>query len=194
MTSKSAVSAGKTPAKQLCVDVRTSDVTPPPPGTDPAVGSAQRYLCYKTKCPKQETTLPATDEFGSRVVVVKKLGLVCAPIATTTTTTTSTSTSSLPPALSRCCEILSGCFDGLEAFVTETCATLGTLGEPGEVCDGATGTCKPTGSPGQVCCTCPVGGFCFEGPIVPFGDLCFEYGCTPQLGVCDDVTHTCRTP
>jgi hypothetical protein len=180
----------KVPAKELCVDVSKSDVTPPPPGA-PAGAPAQRYLCYKTKCLKQEATVAATDQFGSRVVAVKKLGLVCAPLVPTTTTTTT-----LPPGPSRCCQVFGGCFDGEESFVSPICLEIGTFGDEGEVCDGASGTCAASGAPGQLCCDCSTFGFCMEGPVVPLGDLCAGIGgCTALVGyVCDDVTHTCRTP
>jgi hypothetical protein len=178
------------------VDVRKTDVTPPPPGA-PAGAAAQRYLCYKTKCPKQGASVAATDQFGSRVVEVKQLGLVCAPVVSTTTTTSTVTTTSLPAASSRCCEFSGGCFDGEESFVMPICLEIGTPGAPGLVCDRATGTCAASGSPGQLCCDCanPDDGFCMEGPIVPLGDVCALAGCTAMVGyVCDDVTHDCRLP
>jgi hypothetical protein len=186
----------KVPAKQLCVDVQKAAVTPPPPGA-PDGAPAQRYLCYKTKCPKQEASVAAADQFGSRVVEVRKLGLLCAPLVTTTTTSSTTTSTSLPAASSRCCEFSGGCFDGEESFVTPICLEIGTFGDPGEVCNGATGTCAASGSPGQLCCDCPNPdtGFCMEGPIVPLGDVCDLAGCTALVGyVCDDVTHDCRLP
>src|SRR2546427_3994400 len=44
----------RTPAKLLCVDVQKSSVNPPPPGAGPGA-PAQKYLCYKAKCPKLQT-------------------------------------------------------------------------------------------------------------------------------------------
>src|SRR5262245_11680574 len=82
----------KVPAKQVCIDVEKNGITPAPPGA-PAGGSAQRYLCYKVKCPRNEYSLSLQDQFGSREVIVKKPGLLCAPVVTTTTTTSTTTTS-----------------------------------------------------------------------------------------------------
>ncbi len=81
----------KVPAKVLCVDVDKSAVTPAPPGSAPG-SQAQKYLCYKVKCPKfTKQTVPVQDQFGSRSVIIKAGNLVCAPFpAPTTTTTTST--------------------------------------------------------------------------------------------------------
>ena len=183
----------KVPAKQLCVDVSKTDVSPPPPGA-PAGPAAHRYLCYKTKCPRQVVHFPAADQFGSRVVEIRKTGLVCAPLATTTTTT-STTTTSLPASV-RCCSLGPGCFDAEETFTTNLCPNLaGTVAPPGQSCDGTTGSCATTGATGQLCCNCPMASFCMEGPIVPLGDLCFDVGCTPMVGyTCDVVTRTCVLP
>jgi len=116
---------------------------------------------------------------------------MCAPLATTTTSTTTTSTTL--PGPTRCCSLGFACFDADESFATSTCTGLaGTLGDPGESCDGTTGACTATGAPGQLCCLCSSAGFCMEGPIVPFGDLCFQLGCTPLVGqACDPATHGC---
>jgi hypothetical protein len=183
----------KVPAKQVCIDVEKSGITPPPPGAPPGA-PAQRYLCYKVKCPRNEYQLPVQDQFGSRSVLVKKPGLLCAPIVTTTTTT-STTTTSLPSNL-RCCDESPGCFDGDETFITNLCPSIGgTVAPAGQACDGTTGACSTTGATGPLCCSCAQLQFCMEGPIVPFGDLCSQVGCTPIVGqVCDDVTHACRLP
>jgi hypothetical protein len=183
----------KVPAKQLCVDVTKTDVSPPPPGA-PSGAPAQRYLCYKTKCPRQDVQVPAMDQFGSRVVLVVKPGLVCAPVVTTTTTTSTTTTSTTLPASVRCCSLGPSCFDAAESFVTTTCPELaGAVGAPGTSCDGTTGACAAVGAPGQLCCDCPMANFCMEGPIVPLGDLCSQVGCTALVGyTCDVVTQHCR--
>jgi len=69
----------RVPAKLLCVDAVKSNVTPPPPGAGDGA-AAQKYLCYKTKCPKAQPTATLTDQFGSHGVTVKTTGLVCAPV------------------------------------------------------------------------------------------------------------------
>jgi hypothetical protein len=79
------------PAKMLCVDVEKSAVTPTPPGSGPGA-QAQKYLCYKAKCAKSSQTVPVSDQFGSRSVLVKSTSLLCAPFPAPTTTTTTTST------------------------------------------------------------------------------------------------------
>jgi hypothetical protein len=67
------------PAKMLCIDVNKTNVTPNPPGA-PAGTAAQNYLCYKMKCPKSTISdIPVSDQFGSRLISVKKPGLLCAP-------------------------------------------------------------------------------------------------------------------
>ena len=180
----------KVPAKQLCVDVQTSDVSPSPPGAPPG-GPAQRYLCYKTKCPRRPLlTVPATDQFGSRAVLVKSATHLCAPLATTTTTTSTTTTSTEPL---RCCSILHGCFDAPESFTTTVCeGVTGTIAAPGKSCDGTTGTCATTGQEGPFCCSCATAGLCFEGPLMDFGDICVALGCTPLVGhTCNPLTHAC---
>ena len=81
----------KVPAKLLCVDTQKTNVTPPPPGA--AAGApAQKYLCYKAKCPKAPATTTIQDQFGTHQVTVKTTSLLCAPEPAPTTTTTTTST------------------------------------------------------------------------------------------------------
>jgi hypothetical protein len=85
------------PAKLLCVDVVKTIVPPPtPPGAGPGL-PAQKYLCYKVKCPKATPSATIQDQFGVHQVTVKGTSLLCAPepaptTSTTTTTTTTTST------------------------------------------------------------------------------------------------------
>ena len=69
----------KVPAKLLCVDAVKSNVTPNPPGSDDGI-AGQKYLCYKTKCPKSQPTASLTDQFGVHAVEVKATSLVCAPV------------------------------------------------------------------------------------------------------------------
>ena len=68
------------------MDTTKSAVTPPPPGA-PDAEPAQTYLCYKTKCPKQQPTATFEDQFGTHNVIVKTTALVCAPVSVVTTTT-----------------------------------------------------------------------------------------------------------
>ena len=82
----------RVPAKLLCVDVAKTIVPPPtPPGAGPGL-PAQKYLCYKVKCPKATPTATIQDQFGTHQVTVKGTSLLCAPEPAPTTTTTSTST------------------------------------------------------------------------------------------------------
>src|SRR5262249_21972760 len=84
----------KVPAKVLCVDVQKTNVTPPPPGAAPGA-PAQKFLCYKVKCPKAQPTATLQDQFGTHALAVKSTSLLCAPVpAPTTTTITTTSTTS----------------------------------------------------------------------------------------------------
>ncbi len=69
----------KTPAKLLCVDAVKSNVMPSPPGAA-AGAEGQKYLCYKAKCPKNESTTSLTDQFGTHALSVKPASLVCAPV------------------------------------------------------------------------------------------------------------------
>jgi hypothetical protein len=77
------------PAKHICIDVEKQNVTPSPPGS-PDGAPAQRYLCYKTKCLKQQPVISMQDQFGNRSVTVKTTSLVCAPEPAPVTTTTTT--------------------------------------------------------------------------------------------------------
>lgn len=69
----------KVPAKLLCIDAVKSNVVPSPPGSPPGT-AAQRYLCYKTKCAKAESSARLTDQFGTHDVDVKGTSLLCAPV------------------------------------------------------------------------------------------------------------------
>ncbi|MFN2427287.1 MAG: hypothetical protein ABR587_12670 [Candidatus Binatia bacterium] len=69
----------KTPAKLLCVDAVKSNVAPVPPGADPG-SAAQKYLCYKAKCPKNQPTATLDDQFGTHALEVKTTSMLCAPV------------------------------------------------------------------------------------------------------------------
>ncbi len=68
-----------------------------------------------------------------------------------------------PVSTAICCSTQDGCYHGVES--EGDCELLaGTLGAPGAVCDGATGTClPPPARPGQ-CCHVPEVGVCLTGP------------------------------
>jgi len=80
----------KLPAKLLCLKATKNNVTPPPPGHPPGP-VAGNFACYRVKCPTTFASMGLHDQFGVRVMQVKKAQLLCAPAiysATTTTTTT----------------------------------------------------------------------------------------------------------
>src|SRR5215510_9524092 len=66
------------PAKLLCIDVQKTVTLGTPPGADPG-NAAQKYLCYKVKCPKPSGTTTVQDQFGSHSLILKSTGLLCAP-------------------------------------------------------------------------------------------------------------------
>lgn len=70
----------KLPAKQICVDVAVTNVTPAPPGTGPANAPGQSYLCYKATCGKLTGSGIATDQFGDHPFELKATSMLCAPI------------------------------------------------------------------------------------------------------------------
>jgi len=105
----------RVPAKLLCVDVAKTIVPPPtPPGAGPGL-PAQKYLCYKVKCPKATPTATIQDQFGTHQVTVKGTSLLCAPepapTTTTSTTTTTTSTSTTTTTTMTCSTVTNlGCY------------------------------------------------------------------------------------
>jgi hypothetical protein len=182
----------RVPAKLLCVDVRKTNVSPPPPGA-PAGAEAQKYLCYKVRCEKGERVVSSTDQFGARDVVVRTARLVCAPVQATTVTSSSTTTTSTLPA-TRCCQIgpgSLGCFDGLEPVVEQTCHIESFVAPPGTVCDGVTGSCGSVKRPGSFCCDCG-GAVCIDASDPVMAQLCVDVlGCTIGVGQCGVLTQTC---
>ena len=69
------------PAKLFCIDVRKTNVQPPPPFVVNGTGNARDYLCYKIACPKPPTLpqLVIRDQFGRRDVFIKPPKFLCAP-------------------------------------------------------------------------------------------------------------------
>jgi hypothetical protein len=89
----------KVPGALLCIEATKTNLSPPPQveGSAPPAG---RFLCYKVRCPRAAlSSIPWTDQFGTRMLTPKVSKLVCAPeltVATTTTTTSTASTSTIP--------------------------------------------------------------------------------------------------
>jgi hypothetical protein len=153
----------RVPAKFLCTDVDKTNVTPAPPGA-PAGPPANRFLCYKVRCPRGEVSLQATDQFGSRLVSARNVNsLVCAPIVPVPTTTmapaTTTTTATTP----------GSCGDGVCFFFF------------GEFCNTCPADCGPCG-------TCVLDGACDRAA----GESCVE--CSADCGACScTVDDTCDT-
>jgi len=71
-------------AAQLCVATTKTNVSPPAPGGGPNPSSpAQRYLCYRARCPKPPVLplpgVPVVDQFGTRTVLPRRALTLCAP-------------------------------------------------------------------------------------------------------------------
>jgi hypothetical protein len=111
----------RVPAKMLCIDVqKTITGTPTPPGAGPG-NPAQKYLCYKVKCPKAALTPTVQDQFGSHALTVKSTSLLCAPepaptTTTSTTTNTTTTTVGCTPSPEACGN---GIDDDCDGFIDE---------------------------------------------------------------------------
>jgi len=170
------------PAKLLCVDVVKTIVPPPtPPGAAPGL-PAQKYLCYKVKCPKATPTATIQDQFGTHQVTVKGTSLLCAPEpAPTTTTTTTTTTSTTTTTMAGCVtngqcpgapNVMPLCQAGMCTFSCDpgfadcdansangcevnTTSNVSDCGSCGHVCSGANGT--PGCVAGQCTITCSAG-------------------------------------
>lgn len=139
------------PAKLICIDVEKQNVVPTPPGS-PDGAPAQRYLCYKTKCAKQQPVVNMQDQFGSRSVAVKTSSLVCAPEPASVSTTTTTTT--LP------CPNFDADMDGYFAPPCgNDCDDTNPLVNPAavEVCDGSDNDCDGNVDEGLGSSTCGVG-------------------------------------
>jgi hypothetical protein len=202
----------RVPAKLLCVDVQKSNVTPPPPGAGPGA-TAQKYLCYKTKCPKVPQQVPVVDQFGARSVTIKTTGLLCAPFpAPTTTTTTSTTSTTLgcTPSGPEVCDNVDNDCNGMvdDGLGSTTCGTGQcqntvqncVMGQPqtctpgmpsAEVCDGIDNNCNGmvddgAQGTGQACGV----GAC-AGTTVCQGFVIVCNGPPPTAEVCDNIDNNC---
>jgi len=71
-----------------------------------------------------------------------------------------------PPTVSYCCNTGSGCFAGPVIDAPNCLELLGTLGPPGSICEGATGTCVAPPGTGGSCCALPQYSVCTAGPTV----------------------------
>src|SRR5207247_9269480 len=123
----------KVPAKLLCIDVQKSIVVGSPPGAGPG-GPAQKYLCYKMKCPKTTQTATVQDQFGTHQLIVKRPSLLCAPEPAPTTTTTSSTTTTTAPCVPSGPELCNG--------LDDDCNGMGDDGRGQTTC--GTGACQNT--------------------------------------------------
>jgi hypothetical protein len=96
-----------------------------------------------------------------------------------------------PPAVSHCCATATTCFAGPSIDEASCTSELfGTPGEPGSVCDGATGACVPPPGAGGSCCSLTTLGICTAGPgvapaaCVAAGGLDFPGGVCLPSGAC----------
>ena len=71
-----------------------------------------------------------------------------------------------PPTVSYCCATGPSCFAGPVIDASTCLELLGTLGPPGTVCEGATGTCVTPPGTGGSCCALPQFSVCTAGPTV----------------------------
>lgn len=88
------------PAKFFCIDVRKTNVQPPPPVILNGANTRD-FLCYKLTCPgKIDFTQTVRDQFGQRPVKVKPPKFLCAPavkVFATPTPPAATQTATLTP-------------------------------------------------------------------------------------------------
>jgi hypothetical protein len=69
-----------------------------------------------------------------------------------------------PPTVSYCCATGTSCLAGPVMDASGCAELLGTLGLPGSICDGATGTCVAPPGTGGPCCALPQYSVCMAGP------------------------------
>jgi hypothetical protein len=97
----------------------------------------------------------------------------------------------------RCCEFRGPgvCTEFFDA-VAHQCSTFeGTLGAPGHVCDGATGSCQPARTGAGSCCEFTSGAGCFEGPAgEAFRGVCVFSEGTEFPGAACLPTGRCERP
>jgi hypothetical protein len=100
----------------------------------------------------------------------------------------------LDPPISHCCNSATSCFAG-PVIDASTCLELnGTLGPPGTVCEGATGTCVAPPGTGGSCCTLPQGySSCTAGSSVDPDD-CASIGGSAVPGAVCPPSGICTVP
>jgi hypothetical protein len=89
-----------------------------------------------------------------------------------------------PPTVSYCCRTGSSCFAG-PVIDASTCLELsGTLGPPGSVCEGSTGSCVAPPGTGGPCCALPQFSVCTAGPTVAPAECVMGGGFDVPNAVC----------
>ena len=146
----------KVPAKLLCIDVQKAIVVGSPPGAGPGA-AAQKYLCYKLKCPKVTPTATIQDQFGTHSVTVKGSSLLCAPEPLATTTTTSSTTTTTGPCVPTGPEICNGVDDDCNGMVDDglgqsTCGVGACQTTVQNCINGVPQMCQPGNpAPNEIC-------------------------------------------
>jgi hypothetical protein len=140
----------KLPAKLLCVDSTQTNTTPTPPGAGTA-SAAQKYLCYKAKCPVDRPSTSLTDEFGVHAVTVSGTSMVCAPILSPPSCTDGVKNGSETDV--DCGGSCSPCANTLDCLVAGDCASGNC----------SSGTCQGCANDNQ----CSSGNFCQAGVCTP---------------------------
>jgi hypothetical protein len=90
----------------------------------------------------------------------------------------------LTPPASHCCATATSCYAGPVIDSGGCLELLGTLGPPGSVCDGETGTCVTPPGSGGACCALPLLSVCTAGPSVDPGDCVAAGGSSVLDAVC----------
>jgi putative metal-binding protein len=175
----------KVPAKLLCIDVQKAVVVGTPPGAGPGA-PAQKYLCYKTKCPKAPQPATVQDQFGTHAVTVKTTSLLCAPepLPTTTTTTTSSTTTTTPPCVPSGPEVCNGIDDDCNGMVDDglgqsTCGVGACQNTVQNCIGGVPQMCQPgMPAPNEICGNM-IDDDC-NGLVDEGGCVCFSAGQCPN--------------
>jgi hypothetical protein len=195
------------PAKLFCIDVRKTNVQPPPPFVVNGTSNARDYLCYKIACPKQQPLpqLVIRDQFGRRDVFIKPPKFLCAPAEKEnqptpqpTSTPTPTQTPPIPtetrtpnPTTTRTPD---GCdFDAATGKCAGVCPPT-TTGQPQQCVFlvNSDGTVDCDCRPPDPACTLPAaGGNQCVGPCPDPRDQCVTISVAGAPATCD-CTHPCQ--
>ncbi|HYB98101.1 MAG TPA: putative metal-binding motif-containing protein [Candidatus Limnocylindrales bacterium] len=171
------------PAKLLCVDVSKDNVNPAPPGAPDGV-PLQKFLCYKTRCPKFQPAATLTDQFGVHSVQVKATGLLCAPVASPLVSTTSTTQPCVDADMDSYCSNVD-CDDGDPAInpaATESC------NNQDDNCNGQADEGNPGGG---AACSTGMPGVCSAGTTTCAGSLQCIQNQGPSAEICDSLDNDC---